>query len=599
MDSPQHENPEKWIAGPCGHGVLDEYLPCVQAICILPEFMAASALQRRLSYLTTLPQHSTDASGALVIAELIMKAFLLPNAQASRSFFGSVDALDVSGNLFSECLCYVTTLTWERPFVLCALHELVCKDYAMDTLKISIGFMARAANECLARKRASFSVIINMIEIPSAKEDGVPDHIFRLRRLCAEVIDDIKDEAFKRAFVNPTELYCAVARSSATETDLDVHGASTYLALLLASTGIRLRRLPTLLDESTKGVADALEAGLVAEVAALWAPENRFTHPAALRLARGQQCSYVRDFIWPSTLGWADLDTVTFASNAIDPSPGNCNRRARLGLYLHQFCSFFTEDVILPRLLTALTSDTPATDSVGAGAAAGDLARVFADLQRAGVAPNDRESAQEWLWDIASDPATFNAAAARVLFAAIGIAKAADWQPASPDTCTAHPKHAPVAGESFGVPAGRVVPAARLQLTAAGDVRGGGTGREFLENLLSEGTQSWNKWLHLYATQSWVHIRISSGPAAICGYGMCSANDCPERDPIAWTLLGRGPGSAWSELHRVEDAAFVDRWQWLWFALAPATVSELRLVIRRVRWPGDGVQLGHLRLLEV
>lgn len=33
-----------------------------------------------------------------------------------------------------------------------------------------------------------------------------------------------------------------------------------------------------------------------------------------------------------------------------------------------------------------------------------------------------------------------------------------------------------------------------VTLTARGDVSGGGTGREFLNNLMLDGTEPWNKW---------------------------------------------------------------------------------------------------------
>ena len=47
---------------------------------------------------------------------------------------------------------------------------------------------------------------------------------------------------------------------SATEEDLDVHGVSTFLALLEAATGIRTDRQPCMEDEA-KGVVHFLDAG--------------------------------------------------------------------------------------------------------------------------------------------------------------------------------------------------------------------------------------------------------------------------------------------------------------------------------------------------
>ena len=64
------------------------------------------------------------------------------------------------------------------------------------------------------------------------------------------------------------------------------------------------------------------------------------------------------------------------------------------------------------------------------------------------------------------------------------------------------------------------------------DVRGGGTGREYAENLILPLASDWCKW---YAGgcvdgQSWTLIDMNS-EIEIDGFGFTSANDCEDRDP--------------------------------------------------------------------
>ena len=98
---------------------------------------------------------------------------------------------------------------------------------------------------------------------------------------------------------------------------------------------------------------------------------------------------------------------------------------------------------------------------------------------------------------------------------------------------------------------------------------------------------------------------------AVVEYGLCAGNDCPERDPVTWTLLGLPadadadtPPSEWVTLHTVDAAGelFAARYAWAWFPLpAPAAALRLRavrLVVTAVRGPTTGaVQLcrWHLR----
>ena len=150
-------------------------------------------------------------------------------------------------------------------------------------------------------------------------------------------------------------------------------------------------------------------------------------------------------------------------------------------------------------------------------------------------------------------------------------------------------------------------------IDVAGDIAGGGTGREYKENLLNDGIESWNKWLHPgRITSSWIEytfldqMNYTQEVYPIVSYGVCSANDCPHRDPIAWTLEGfDSDRNDWIELHRVtanrgSPSVFDRRFQWHWYdidqALAQRPCRGVRLKIDQVRRPGDCIQLSHFHV---
>ena len=144
------------------------------------------------------------------------------------------------------------------------------------------------------------------------------------------------------------------------------------------------------------------------------------------------------------------------------------------------------------------------------------------------------------------------------------------------------------------------IPASNITLQAAGCVNGGGTGREFIQNLNNSSTASWDKWYHCGSiSSSWVEATFRGGPQVLVAYAMCSANDVPARDPVRWTLEGLVcETQRWELLHdssAVAAANFTNRWQWLSFTIAaPRAVSKVRLNISQVRQVQDGIQLGHM-----
>ena len=112
------------------------------------------------------------------------------------------------------------------------------------------------------------------------------------------------------------------------------------------------------------------------------------------------------------------------------------------------------------------------------------------------------------------------------------------------------------------------VSAAQIKkLAASHDVRGGGTGREFLGNILSDRCKLRSKW---YAVLSRPTDANSGGAHCVSGtitlavvtlatarhvvrvYTFRSAGDCPDRDPSCWTVH-RGCAATAPVFHALVD----------------------------------------------
>jgi len=50
------------------------------------------------------------------------------------------------------------------------------------------------------------------------------------------------------------------------------------------------------------------------------------------------------------------------------------------------------------------------------------------------------------------------------------------------------------------------------------------------------------------ATHYVLVMRLADGAPEITGYSICTANDCPERNPVTWTLEGSADGATWVEI---------------------------------------------------
>jgi len=229
-------------------------------------------------------------------------------------------------------------------------------------------------------------------------------------------VDSWKEKAFATVFVEPTKMYYAAVEDPELKDNVDVHGASVYLAVLLSTLGIRCPRLPFLLDTPVSSVSflDALHGD---QVKALWHPDNFGKSYEAVPdcrepQARGRVTNHWSNFIFSGRQPWQ------IANSAVDPAtdPERCKK---LKPYLDQFAWYFSEEFLVPRLTQHLLErdDTCAALQVVLNELYGYSSSVLFDAD----AGDPERDVRFWLWDVESFPAVLRKERAVQLLRCAGL----------------------------------------------------------------------------------------------------------------------------------------------------------------------------------
>jgi hypothetical protein len=277
-------------ARPDGRNVLPEYRHALQQMVINPRLMRHSSIHTILRLLTPLmPKDSFETT----LRQAINFAF----SGNQRDAYISVDEIDYHGNLTYDIQSvYRSYSSFEKKGVHTAIHLLVEK--RDSSLRSLLGLLARGQHECSARRRMAFSTLMiatktylpqdqlmmvdeesEMVNTPnpaaappaaaSLNIDKIPltpealEASQRIYSLVMSFIEERKDQAYRSVFVEPTLLFYRLHHDSVMEGDVDVHGSNYYLALIEATTGIRLPRVPLWDDTEVKGVADYLHTKFI------------------------------------------------------------------------------------------------------------------------------------------------------------------------------------------------------------------------------------------------------------------------------------------------------------------------------------------------
>lgn len=127
-------------------------------------------------------------------------------------------------------------------------------------------------------------------------------------------------------------------------------------------------------------------------------------------------------------------------------------------------------------------------------------------------------------------------------------------------------------------------------------VNGGGTRREYPENLIKDGEEPWNKWYQVSSKTSWVEINIPT-EVEFGAIAFKSANDVPRRDPeIADLQIWNESEGKWNGLGTFDLTFESKRWNTLYFDIPRSKTNKVKVTFTNTDF--RQIQLGEILLLK-
>lgn len=261
----------------------------------------------------------------------------------------------------------------------------------MDSLKITCGLILRAAGECQGRKQDVFTKVIDRciaLDVSSGGSD-VCDPKTALFEAARIPIDEMKEIAFKSVFLEPTKMYFRAVGDMTMEGDVEVHGSNTYLAVILATLGIKLPRAP-FLEDGPNGVAafaDALHDDQLKNH--LWNVDNKGKSWDSV-IDNGNYPSISKRV--PRNRFYVEgRNAEAIAKNCVHKSNEAAQREIKP--YLEAFVAHFTADQAADRLCNYFLYHDELR---------GYLSTVFEEVAPDNEVFEAEGDARYWLWDVMS-----------------------------------------------------------------------------------------------------------------------------------------------------------------------------------------------------
>jgi len=448
-------------------GLID-YMPAWRLICLDDSLMRASRVGQTLDQLQQARQRGDGAlmpfAGTVsdVLGDfydvfepslllVIKKAFQLRTNVAAWNECRPVPVVaEHIGNFFDAAVQMWASLPlWKKPVMSQALRELFVTEDPTG-LQVILGMMKASKHHCNAGKVDVWSRILLRVVLPAphavsnvlSVEDSWKDEscgasdsevICRQQarqRLWDETlafVDDWKEKALSTVFLEPTKMYYTACGEKDLADNVEVHGASVYLSVLLSTLGVRCPRAPFFLDTPISAVSflDALDGN---QLKALWHPD-KFGKPftavpeCSEPIARVHVSNHYSNFLFTGRQPWQ------IANNAVDPNTFP-DRRQKLQPYLIQFAWYFSEQFLLPRLTQHLLERDETREALQVvyeefREEQSAVATVAEDTKDGKASEAFSETdVRLWLWDIEVFPAELRIKNAAQLLRHAGILKA-------------------------------------------------------------------------------------------------------------------------------------------------------------------------------
>lgn len=406
-----HLSDDQQIIQYWSEATLSEFQHVISRISVVQGLMGSSHMDTKMSILEqkiqTCPiQESIEQT----IEKFVAASFGLKSPKKSRKFVGTDPGglCGGNGNFYSGCKTLYDTLPiWQRPLLQAALHEIIIShnddgdsnnsSRDRDGLQIICGLILRASRECNARKQDVFFKVIqhsvsnndiNDLNYQQRRTHDTHDHEIEYHKktlfdAAMVSIDEIKDYAFKAIFLEPTKMYFRAVNDHTMEGDVDVHGSNTYLAILLATLGVKLSRSP-LLDDEVKGIAQIKEALRANDLNKFWNSENK---GASWELLLGTSS-------YPSYQKMVHRNRFYVSGQNPKEVAHNCNRRRHrnsIEPYLVAYANHFGKEKMVDILCKYFLSQ----DNLHC-----HLDALFAQLASSEEVMMSNGEAKYWLWDV-------------------------------------------------------------------------------------------------------------------------------------------------------------------------------------------------------
>jgi hypothetical protein len=404
---------------------LPAYEQAAQQVCVPYQMMCSSRLGGRCQFLEELllSQLGILPSIQIIVLAMVRKAFDLGTDAQAFEHNAAVPGL-AEGNMFEGAVYFHSELKWERPFLEKAL-VLLCETEDPMGLQVVLGMLRTGADWCKARKTLMFSSIIERLKIPerfSTRDQqcmGTSSAAESSRKavwdVITQLVDDTKDQAFKTTFLEPTKMCFRRHEEFAREDQVEVHGANTYLAVLASTLGVQLNRRPHMRD-FVVGCTDFLS---FEEDPPAWKEEHfGFDWESRRELREAVVSRQKEPDGEPTKVGFFELiglvssifgfsgfvfsgaSVQDVANAAVDPQ-GDKEQQLHMAKYLERFTYWFSEEFLVPRMITRLTGDGGCLEAVQA--IMDDLVSQYPSLRSQ---EDGEDDVRFWLWDMSQVPAS-------------------------------------------------------------------------------------------------------------------------------------------------------------------------------------------------
>eukprot|EP00040_Diaphanoeca_grandis_P004480 m.28986 g.28986 ORF g.28986 m.28986 type:complete len:1031 (+) comp16015_c0_seq2:189-3281(+) len=400
-----------------------EYRPAAAKICIQTSIMGTSRIRRHImAFAKSLYKSPLKETFEETVIDAIAVTYGVTHRLAHSQYAGT--ASFGYGNVFRSVMACSTDLDWMKVYLQICLFKLKTLKERTKLAQFLPLFL-EAATKPKAWKVHVFNIIFEYTSLLLQRTEVGFAPVYHnanllvdsarcaTRAMLIDYLDQIKTQALSASFLAPARLKFLTMGSPRIANDVENHGVNVYAAVLQATLGVSLPRIPYY-DDEVKGVTD-FRGQHIPGMSELWRKENfelsleQVVSPKVTRVTFSDFVHRRDTFLFPG------VSPFEIANNAVSNDETFTAARALLAPYLDQFCEYFSEDFILEKLCKHACDKED------------NLNIVYQHMILHHVIPppakEQSNSVRLWLWNTENGESDFNISNAKHLLGFLGITK--------------------------------------------------------------------------------------------------------------------------------------------------------------------------------